>query len=522
METVSLTMYIISYISHSIKSSLTYALLLRFFVFLKESFLSSRLYSLLERFAGFISRAYDASFLKTYIMSESSVQSAYSKSYLASILSWIYSTLSIIPYKLWKFIKRLSDGSLTAYVISFFSGKIIFCFSSCVALFACLMIICPHEVWNNLYAVVAAFGFLAYYMASSHGRERDIDFKSEGFGLIAFILFASLSVLYAYDKIDALRIVLFLMSAIILGMLMKNSIDSEKKLIYVLKIISIGAFVTSVIGIIQRFMGVEVNPEYVDIVANSSMPGRVFSTFGNPNNFAELLVLTMPATAVLVFALRPLRQKLLYFAFLLIDFVAIAMSYSRSCWVALLIAAVVMLLIYDWRLIVPCVFVGIIAIPFLPESITDRILTIGSMKDTSNASRYIIWRGAWKMIENYFVSGVGAGPLTFAKYYLPLADHWALTAPHSHMVYMELIIEFGIFAFIGFMMYMVYTIKRALASLANAGKTIKATIAAIVGSMCGMAFVFGVEYVWFYPRVMFMFWIMLGILSAVSKKLKGN
>ncbi len=522
METTSFCGYILAYLAYSIRSSMTFSLVERFFCFLSDSFLASGVYSILNRFVCFIARAYDASLLKTLISRESFLQRAYSESLLAFLLCSLYKLISFIPYKIWSFVKRLSDGSLTAYAVSCLSSKAMFSFSSCLAGFISLMIICPHEVWNNLYGVAAVFGFFIFYTASSYGKDRNIDFKSEGFGLIAFVLFAAFSVLYAYDKADALRIVLFLISAVIFSLLMKNSVNSEQKLLYVLKILSAGAFVTSVIGIIQRFMGVEVNPEYVDIAANSSMPGRVFSTFGNPNNFAELLVLIMPSTAALVLVVRPLRQKLLYLAFLMIDFVAIAMSYSRSCWVALFMAAVIMLLIYDWRLIVPCIFVGIIAIPFLPESITDRILTIGSMKDTSNASRFIIWRGAWKMIENYFVSGVGAGPVTFAKYYLPLADHWALTAPHSHMVYMELIIEFGIFAFAGFMIYMVYTLKKAFAAAANSTKLTKAVIAAIVGSMCGMAFVFGVEYVWFYPRVMFMFWIMLGILGAVSKKLKGN
>ena len=57
-------------------------------------------------------------------------------------------------------------------------------------------------------------------------------------------------------------------------------------------------------------MGIEVNPEYVDVAVNRSMPGRVFSTFANPNNFAELLVLTMPFTAALVFSVKSFREKI--------------------------------------------------------------------------------------------------------------------------------------------------------------------------------------------------------------------
>ena len=67
------------------------------------------------------------------------------------------------------------------------------------------------------------------------------------------------------------------------------------------------------------------------------------------------------------------------------------------------------------------------------------------------------------------------------------------------------------------MMHMIFVVKNAFRAVSNAEKSVKAIIAAILGSMCGMAFVFAVEYVWFYPRVMFMFFIMLGILLAASK-----
>lgn len=517
MHTPCMTAYIFMCLMSMAKESKSLEFVKRFFAYLKNEFFESTLYRILNKLVLLIKTSYDASFFKKYISSDGFIQKAYGESLLCFILNGAYKSASLILGKLLSFVLKIFKGSITAGVFSKLSKNQIFSYSSCVSLFICLMIICPHEAWNNLYGVMAAFGFLAYFMARGFVKSKRLSFKNESFYLVLFVIFVCFSFTYAYDKADALRIVLFLLAAVIFGFILSNSINTKESLISCLKIISSGVFVTSVIGIIQRIIGVEVNPEFVDVVANSSMPGRVFSTFANPNNFAELLVLAMPATAALVFILPKLREKLLYLIFLLVDFLAIGMSYSRSCWVALFIAVIVMLLIYDWRLLVPCAIVGIMLIPFLPESITDRILTIGSMKDTSNASRLLIWRGTWKMVKNYFVSGVGAGPVTFAKYYLPLADHWALTAPHSHMVYMELIIEFGIFAFIGFMLHMVYLMKKSFSALANADKEVKAIIAAIVGSLCGMAFVFAVEYVWFYPRVMFMFWIITGILLAATK-----
>lgn len=520
MQSPSLCAYLILCFVQAVKDSKSLSVLKRLTGFLVSEFFESNLFKILNCIVKSIKKSYDASFLKKYISSKGFVQKLYEESLLCSILNFAYKIASFILGKIYSLVLKIFSGSITAGVFTKLSKKQIFSYSSVVSLFICLMIVCPHEAWNNLYGVLAAFGFLAYFMARGYFKKESVNFKNESFYLIFFLIFVCFSATYAYDKADALRIVLFLVAAVIFGFVLSNSINTKENLICSLKIISAGVFLTSVIGIVQRIIGVEVNPEYVDIAANSSMPGRVFSTFANPNNFAELLVLGMPITAALVFILPKTKEKLLYLAFLLVDFLAIGMSYSRSCWVALFIAAIVMLLIYDWRLLVPCAIFALILIPFLPESITDRILTIGSMKDTSNASRLIIWRGTWKMVKSYFVSGVGAGPVTFAKYYLPLADHWALTAPHSHMVYMELIIEFGIFAFTGFMLYMVTLLKKSFDAVSSAINEHKAIIAAIVGSLCGMAFVFAVEYVWFYPRVMFMFFIMTGILVASVKLVK--
>ncbi|MBO7289472.1 MAG: O-antigen ligase family protein [Clostridia bacterium] len=520
MQAPSLCAYLCLCFVNSVKKSKTLSAIRKIICFFVNEFFESTLFKILNLIVKSIKKSYDASFLKKYISSKGVLQKLYEESLLCFLLNFAYKIASFTSGKIYSLVLKIFNGSLTAGVFTKLSKKQIFSYSSVVSLFICLMIVCPHEVWNNLYGVLAAFGFLAYFMARGYFKKEGMNFKNESFYLIFFLIFVCFSAAYAYDKADALRIVLFLVAAVIFGFVLSNGIETKENLIYSLKIISAGVFLTSVIGIVQRIIGVEVNPEYVDIAANSSMPGRVFSTFANPNNFAELLVLGMPITAALVFVLPKIREKRLYLAFLLVDFLAIGMSYSRSCWVALFIAAIVMLLIYDWRYLVPCAIFALMLIPFLPESITDRILTIGSMKDTSNASRLLIWRGTWKMVKSYFVSGVGAGPVTFAKYYLPLADHWALTAPHSHMVYMELIIEFGIFAFIGFMLYMVTLLKKSFDAVSSAINEHKAIIAAIVGSLCGMAFVFAVEYVWFYPRVMFMFFIMTGILLATVKLVK--
>ena len=252
MHTPCMTAYIFMCLMRMAKESKSLEFVKRFFAYLKNEFFESTLYKILNKLVLLIKISYDASFFKKYISSDGFIQKAYEESLICFCLNGAYKSASLILGKLLSFVLKIFKGSLTAGVFSKLSKKQIFSYSSCVSLFICLMIICPHEAWNNLYGVMAAFGFLAYFMARGFVKSKRLSFKNESFYLVLFVIFVCFSFTYAYDKADALRIVLFLLAAVIFGFILSNSINTKESLISCLKIISAGVFVTSVIGIIQR------------------------------------------------------------------------------------------------------------------------------------------------------------------------------------------------------------------------------------------------------------------------------
>ena len=159
------------------------------------------------------------------------------------------------------------------------------------------------------------------------------------------------------------------------------------------------------------------------------------------------------------------------------------------------------------------------AIPFLPDTIMNRILTIGSMNDTSNHYRIVIWTGVLKMLKNTFVSGIGLGPDAFNVVYPIYADASAVTAPHSHMLFMEVLTEMGILGFVSLMLFWILSLKRLVKVRMNSknNNTMKLYSCAALASLSGVIFVSGVEYIWFYPRVMIAFFIMAGLVMAINK-----
>jgi O-antigen ligase len=173
--------------------------------------------------------------------------------------------------------------------------------------------------------------------------------------------------------------------------------------------------------------------------------------------------------------------------------------------------------LYDKRLLIPAAIIVIVAIPFMPEAVINRIFTIGSLEDSSNSYRLYIWDSCFRMVKDFFVTGIGLGPSSFRVVYPDYAEPFAITAPHSHMLYMELILETGLLGFVSFFAYMFTVVKSAAGAMRKCDIQTKCVIIASLSALLGIAFVCCAEYIWFYPRVLFAFWIIPGIMMAAKR-----
>ena len=60
-------------------------------------------------------------------------------------------------------------------------------------------------------------------------------------------------------------------------------------------------------------------------------------------------------------------------------------------------------------------------------------------------------------------------------------------------------------------------IRRGLRAIRHAAPMLRHVLIACVSSLAGVSFVGAAEYIWFYPRVMFAFFILLGVTLAAVK-----
>lgn len=481
----------------------------------------SIIYTLLMKVVACIRACFTKSLLRNYVVSDKGLQTVYASSLLYRLLQGVFSLFTRASGAIMSIIVKYAKGGLFSRLYTFITSKKYGSFSYLCATFFVLMLVIPHELWNNLYAVLAAFLlFFIYFLKVATGKKKMVNIASVPLSLIVFSLSILCAILISPALMDSIRTALFFFAAILFMLIVWMSVNNEADLKTTVNAFIIGLFVMSLFAMVQKVIGVEVDPLLTDVATNEGMPGRVYATVGNPNNFAEIIVMIIPFIYAMFFASETAKKKWAYGGILLAALAALAMSYSRSGYVAFAISTIVFILIYDWRLLLPLIPIGLLCIPFIPETVINRIFTIGSLEDSSNAYRIYLWDGTGKMIKDYFISGIGIGTEAFAKVYPPYASALAAKAPHSHMLYMELLIELGFLGVSSFLIYMFSIIRRGFSVVKKANKTISCTIAAAISAFCGISFTAGVEYIWFYPRVMFVFFIVAGILLCSVKLAK--
>ncbi|MCI8387306.1 MAG: hypothetical protein HFE63_02425 [Clostridiales bacterium] len=275
----------------------------------------------------------------------------------------------------------------------------------------------------------------------------------------------------------------------------------------------------SLYGLYQNFFG-QVERTWQDSDMFSEIEGRVVSTFENPNVLAEYLIMVLPLMlAVFIIKKTPMTRFLMFMS-MAVTGGCLIYTWSRGAWLGFLIGILLFMLIYSKNTLTVMLF-GVLGVPFLPfilpDSITQRFLSIGNLGDSSTSYRVYIWKGVTNMLGDYFTTGIGIGNDSFRLVYPRYALSGIETAPHSHNLYLQILVEIGIVGLIVFIAAMFFYVQSCFTLQANESRSSKLLSAAI---MCGILAVLAqgmTDYIWYNYRVFLMFWLVLGLGAAVRK-----
>jgi colanic acid/amylovoran biosynthesis glycosyltransferase len=336
------------------------------------------------------------------------------------------------------------------------------------------------------------------------------------------------------------RVVELFRSLVIYGLLTLLIRDRRRLLQALVVLIGSAAFL-SVLPIIQTLTG-KFDERFGGLarIKDAHIYGDVFEAriagpIGDPNFFAQILLLVVAIPLLMHVEARSRRDRFLLLGASTLIFAAILLTYSRGAMLALAVIAafIIRILHISWRTTAVIVAIGIASLIFLPRSVTERFLTIAQVlpaaeaplhPDSSFRERRLLMQVAWLMFADNPVSGVGAGNYS-ARYdeYVDLTSSEAREYADAsdqhfpHNLYLEIAAETGLIGLVLFaavVLAAAATLRDARRRFAAAGDRLM--MAAAFGMSVGLAgFLVTALFLHLgFPRYLFLF---LGLAAAMGR-----
>lgn len=286
-------------------------------------------------------------------------------------------------------------------------------------------------------------------------------------------------------------------------------------------LVGVGVLV-SLYGFYQFLFPEKFRNVWTDTDMFSTIAFRVYSTLENPNVLGEYFLLVIPLSCAVLLTADRWPKRIAALIATGIMGVCLILTYSRGCYLGLLFAAAVFLVLLDRRFLV----VGIIAVAlcplYLPESVLSRFTSIGDMGDTSTSYRVYIWMGTLAMLKDYWFCGVGPGIDAYNMVY-PEYAYNAITAPHSHNLFLQITCDSGVCGIVVFLIMMV-SFYRMMFTAVRRETDKRARIFQIAGTSAITGFLVQsmTDYTFYNYRVMLLFWAMLGLCVVFTRMGRGK
>jgi Lipid A core - O-antigen ligase and related enzymes len=374
-----------------------------------------------------------------------------------------------------------------------------------------------------LIAVITIYVSLCYLMKLIRGK-RTLKFELIDVTVLIFTLLMILGGLFSVAPSASLKPAMLYVCFMLGYFLVVNLIRTSEWVKRCVISIVMSSFIVAIYGVYENFFGMA-DTTWQDEEMFEDIRGRVVSTFENPNVLAEYLIMTLLFTGVMFLISKNIGKKVMYLGMAGIGAACLIFTWSRGAWLGLLIGAFIFLLIYNSKSILLMIF-GVMAVPFLPfvlpQNIIDRFLSIGSIKDTSTSYRVNIWRAVIDMIQDHFASGIGVGEGAFAVVYPEYSLAGIESAPHSHNLFLQIVVEVGVFGLLVFIAAVIIYMQGNF-SLYNRIGFIKRYKADRLLSAAGFSGIVSVlaqgmtDYIWYNYRVFFVFWLIFGLTIAIRR-----
>ncbi len=428
-------------------------------------------------------------------------------------------TRGSVFYKLYYFLRKLCEKVFFALRLNILFAnsvfKMVFLWTAAAA------VIAPIAPTMAVIALaVAGFGSLFLYLMCNPKEE--LRYFPLNKYIYAFAGVYLIAIFISTDVKGSLYGGMVTVLFIMFYMVVINAVKTKKQFRGLLFFMVCAGVLVSLYGFYQYMNQGKFGGVWVDTDMFGSISFRVYSTLGNPNVLGEYFLLIIPTTVACFIVSKKYIFKAFYFCAAAVMMLCLFITYSRGCYIGMIMAAGVFLVLLDRRFIILGIF-GLMLLPFiLPDTIINRFMSIGNMNDSSTSYRVYIYLGTISMLKDYWLSGIGPGQSAFNKVY-PYYGYNGIGAPHSHNTFLQVTCDAGIAGIVVFIacIYQFYKLLfRKFMDTKN--KTEKIFVIAFMSSLSGFFVQSMTDYTFYNYRVMALFWIYVGLgaLSTIYSELK--
>jgi len=348
----------------------------------------------------------------------------------------------------------------------------------------------------------------------------DREFKPAKTGIdiyiILFSVIIAISGITSFDRATSINIALVYIVFILSYFLFTNTLSDKSSLYTAFSMLITSGIIVSLYGIYQYVFGFSEGSVWIDTGMFSEIETRVVSTFENPNVLGEYLIILIPLSIAYFFESGSIKEKWASVFAAAILVLCMVFTFSRGCWIGLIVSLGVMSLFYDRRFVWAGIILLLFSPLYLPESIIQRFLSVGNTSDTSTSYRVYIWFGTIDMLKDYWLTGIGLGEGAFNVIY-PHYSYSAIIAPHSHNLYLQIMVENGIVGFILFAIMIIAFYKNSIYALTKTKRSfLKVSLLGLVAAITGYLIQGLFDNVWYNYRVFMFFFMTLAITIKCS------
>ena len=289
-----------------------------------------------------------------------------------------------------------------------------------------------------------------------------------------------------------------------------DTFRDTKRIVKAAGVIVLGSTVVGLSVFSQKFFGFEF------LCHRPLLNGIVTGPYRNENDLAIYLTCVIPI--VLSFSLCQWKRVWVKIGFLLLTATLMLFSLWTLCrggWVGLTAGLILAALLINYSRLPKKIFWTLFSMSYI-FCVPLTAAGLFFFQHRGDSDRFILYRGAWKMIIEHPFLGKGLG--TFMDYCAQYTNNFG--AYYVHNCFLQMWAESGIFSLLSFLLFNGYVFYKSIKVIIRAPTSLNSFL--LIGLNAGLLgfLVHSFFDTQFYSfKALFLYWVVLGLTVALSSKL---